>query len=238
MNARLLSYGAPELKRLGSAYLVSGLGISLLIHLCAISALVLVRPAAMGTLINAGPRLYPPWERPVRLLPQNPVNTPELSPAPHGMMKPGRSGTFVPVPNAQEDTSLVWQKGNGGGEGPAVEGPFDEPGGSEVGSGTGEIDEPVPLQLTEELPQVIVAKPPEYPEIAVKSNLGGRVVVKMLVDRWGKVKDVAVVASTEEVFNDCTLEAARGYIFRPAIMNKRPVSVWVVMPFVYKLAEK
>jgi TonB family protein len=238
MTARMLSYGAPELKRLGSAYLATGLGLSLLIHLCALSALVLLRPASIGTIMDAGPRFVPPWERPVRLLPQEPSAGPALPPSHHGPMKPGRSGTFVPVPEVLEDTSRVWQAGDGQGTDPAETGPYGGEGGGEGGPGPDAIDEPVPIELTEELPQVIVAKRPDYPEIAVKSDLTGRVVVKMLVDRWGKVKEAEVVASTAEVFNDCTLEAARGYLFRPAVMNKRPVPVWVMMPFVFRLASK
>jgi TonB family protein len=241
MNATALSYGAAELKRLGTRYLAAGFLLSATIHCVAVVGLMLMRPAAMGTLERAGDRPWNPF----------PANGPDIHLTPPaeqrsglapGSMPPARRGVYVPVAVPLEEKIVDREGGAAVAPGPIIEGGNGgegEPGGSgPSGPGGGFGDEPVPLELTEQLPQVIAAHAPEYPEFAVKAGLEGRIIVKMLVNRWGSVKEAEIESSTVEALNECALDAARQFIFRPAVMNNHPVSVWVRLPFVFQLAER
>jgi protein TonB len=105
--------------------------------------------------------------------------------------------------------------------------------GTPVGIDTGlEVEEePPPFVPTETLPSVAVRVTPEYPALAVRAGLEGKVLVNMWVDRTGRVRKAVVVKTDHEMFNDAALEAARRFVFTPATMNGKPVSVWVVVPF-------
>jgi protein TonB len=117
-----------------------------------------------------------------------------------------------------------------------------------VGDGTGEaaveqdiiIDDGPPADFVpvEKEPQIIKQVKPEYPELAMRAGLEGKVWVKIWVDKDGKPRDVVVLKSDAEIFNDPAIQAAKQFLFTPAYMNNGPVSVWVSVPFNFKLADK
>ena len=73
--------------------------------------------------------------------------------------------------------------------------------------------------------------PPRYPADAVAAGQGGRVVLKLLVDTGGRVKDVVVEQSEPAgVFDAATVEAARKWRLQPALQDGRPVEGWVRVP--------
>ena len=87
----------------------------------------------------------------------------------------------------------------------------------------------------EKEPTVVHKIDPKYPEIALRAGLEGNVFVKVWVDKEGKVRKVVVLKSDAEIFNDAACEAAKQWIFTPAVMQKGPVSVWVSIPFRFRL---
>ncbi len=84
-------------------------------------------------------------------------------------------------------------------------------------------------------PQVVHSVKPDYPEIARRSIMEGKVIVKVLVDKDGKVRKSAVIFTDNEVFNQSSLDAAGQYVFTPGMMNNGPVPVWVSLRFEFKL---
>ncbi|HLX13123.1 MAG TPA: energy transducer TonB, partial [Bacteroidota bacterium] len=90
----------------------------------------------------------------------------------------------------------------------------------------------VPVQV---YPVVVRSVMPEYPDLARRAGLEGTVWIKMLVDKEGRVKKTFVVKSQADVFNDAALNAAKQYLFTPAMMNNGPVAVWVTQPFRFSL---
>lgn len=96
-------------------------------------------------------------------------------------------------------------------------------------------DTPVRFEAVEKLPEIITRIAPVYPPLAVKAGIEGRVVVNMLVGKDGHVREVALVHSTADCLNDAALDAARGFVFTPAYMNNGPVTVWVTVPFNFRL---
>jgi periplasmic protein TonB len=117
-----------------------------------------------------------------------------------------------------------------------------------IGEGTGDgpgptytiVEDPVEgpppaFQPVEREPQIIHSAVPEYPPLAVKANIQGRVVVRVWVDKQGRPREVHIWSSTDEILNDAALEAAKKYLFVPAYMNAGPVSVWVSLAFNFRL---
>lgn len=79
---------------------------------------------------------------------------------------------------------------------------------------------------------------PLYPKLALAAGIEGKVYVRLWVDTGGKVHDVKVVKSDHEVLNQSAIDAARQYEFAPATAGGKPVSVWVTIPFMFKIADK
>ncbi len=87
-------------------------------------------------------------------------------------------------------------------------------------------------------PELVKNATPVYPEQAKKNGLEGTVYVKVWVDKEGKVRDAVIQKSDGEIFNQASLDAAKQFLFTPALKDGTPVSVWVTVPFRYKLADK
>jgi protein TonB len=86
------------------------------------------------------------------------------------------------------------------------------------------------------MPKVVRSVAPVYPELAIRSELTGTVYVKIWVDKEGKPREVSVEKSDQEILNDAAIAAAKQFLFTPAYMNSGPVSVWVTIPFRFRLA--
>lgn len=90
----------------------------------------------------------------------------------------------------------------------------------------------------EKAPEVIKSVAPRYPELARRAGMEGTVFVRVWIDREGKVRAVEVQKSDAEIFNQPAIEAAQQMLFSPAMMKGEPVSVWVAIPFKFKLNAK
>ncbi len=86
-------------------------------------------------------------------------------------------------------------------------------------------------------PEILRKVDPHYPEIAIRSGLEGSVVVKVWVDRKGKVKKAVIVSSSSSTFEGPAIEAAMQYLFSPArSKDGYPISVWVMIPYRFRLS--
>ena len=99
--------------------------------------------------------------------------------------------------------------------------------------------DPLPgvYEHVERYPEVVMSSVPEYPDLAKRIGLEGSVTVNVLLDKEGKVKKTQLMKSTDDVFTQPALEAAKKWIFTPAIMNGKPVLVWVAIPFRFRLTK-
>ena len=75
---------------------------------------------------------------------------------------------------------------------------------------------------------------PEYPDIARKANITGKVFVTALIGKDGRVEKIGKITGPE-VFHAVARAAALQWKFEPAIQNDKPVKVWVSLPFTFKL---
>ncbi len=105
----------------------------------------------------------------------------------------------------------------------------------------------------DQAPQVIKRINPSYPELARKAGIEGKVLVKMEIDKSGRVASTSCLKSEYRAKQDTSrvlkgedkpqdpglieaaLTAARGWEFKPAEKNGKPVRAEVAMEFNFKL---
>jgi TonB family protein len=103
---------------------------------------------------------------------------------------------------------------------------------------TGQETPPPDYLPVDKEPTVLKKVNPQYPELALKSGLEGKVWVKIWVGSDGTPKQVVILKSDSDVFNQVSIDAAKQFLFTPAYIKDKPVDCWVSVPFKYKLAEK
>jgi TonB family protein len=87
-----------------------------------------------------------------------------------------------------------------------------------------------------ELPVCVTRAAPEYPTMARDAHISGRVVTNVLVGADGRVHDVRVDQQHSVLMlDDTATQAARELEFIPALVNDRPIAVWVAVPFDFRL---
>lgn len=231
-------YGAPELKKYYRKYFSLGLAIGISFHLVGIFSYI--GATHFGKEEERVPvvrilkytDLAPPPSLVAQSIPQVAVAGPVAKPT---------VGIPVPVPDAEvsPEATIATQ------EEMAQIGPVDV--GSGEGGGGGSIVVQDDYRVVEDEPDIDAFIPvekepvpvkritPVYPEIAKRAGVEGKVWVKALVDREGKVRRAVILKSDAEIFNQPSIDAVLQWVFTPALMNNGPVSVWVVVPFTYHL---
>jgi protein TonB len=75
---------------------------------------------------------------------------------------------------------------------------------------------PVDEESVAEFPEAYVKPEPEYPEIARRMGIGGKVLVRIGIDRKGNVKSVRVLDKAGYGMDEAAVKAAWHHRFRPA----------------------
>lgn len=88
-------------------------------------------------------------------------------------------------------------------------------------------------------PELIYRTEPIYPEAAMQYGITGKVFVQILIDIDGTVIKAEVAKSSRnELLDAAAVEAALQWKFTPAIASgNKPVRVWVMQSFTFKLNE-
>ena len=81
-----------------------------------------------------------------------------------------------------------------------------------------------------EPPVPVTVPQPVYPEFAKEAQIKGRVRLYVLVGLDGRVKRV-VVAGGVDVLSGAAVAAARGWVYKPAIVSGAPVESWTDVSF-------
>ena len=94
------------------------------------------------------------------------------------------------------------------------------------------------INEVDQLPKAIHVYPPKYPFSAAKERIEGKVVVRMVVDSEGRVKEPEVFKSEPEgVFDEAAMEAVGKYEFKPAVKDGKNVDCIVHMPLKFTLGQ-
>lgn len=181
------------------------------------------------------PTIIELWKAPP---PLEPPSAPTIAPTPQ--VAPPEHALPEPVPDVIAPDPVTSQ--------PATTGGTET--GEPVGTGTpsgdpaGGIDpgtvERVPdmheLVIVDEYPALVSSPDVVYPDLAREAGVEGRVLVRMLVGRDGRVKE-AVVDPKHSVpmLDAAALAAARASVFTPALTNGHAVAVWVARPYDFRL---
>jgi protein TonB len=234
-------YGAYELKRYYQKSMALGIMISSLVGLTAIGGMLLyqyikartdnvdaVAVVRIQTLADIAP---PPSMTAAQ--PQIQVAEPDIAPPSIGIPTP------VPDEEVVEEVRFATREELA---------QLSAPVGSGVAGGQGDsvvIDIPVEdyfpapdaFVAVEEMPVMIREEKPLYPEMAQLTERSGIVWVQALVDKDGKVRDARILkpSGANVGFEDAAIEAAYKNLYKPAIQNGRPVSVWVSYKVEFKM---
>ena len=115
----------------------------------------------------------------------------------------------------------------------------------DLGGGTGdsivvEVDisterspSPEEFVAVEEEPVRLRIAPPVYPQVATQAGVEGTVIVRALVGKDGRVKD-CIVLDGPEMLREAAIDCARTAVFKPALLQRKPVEVWVMIPVTFK----
>ncbi len=237
VTERLEHYGGIDLKKNQNRYFSNALGISIGVHLLLIlfyigwswfsnddSSVPHIR-------IHSIAELAPPPST------ENQDVQPVTPPPPSNVVKPNL-GVPVPVPDAiapqltlpdmnQPTPQAVVSNG------PVTNAPVDlhiEPV-TETDPDTDAFidvsDEPHEIQPLEKLIN--------YPEVARRSGLEGKVVVSALIGKDGGVEKVVVEKSDYDLFKDAAVDAMKRAKFTPARQNGTALKVWITRTINFKL---
>jgi len=234
-------YGAFELKKLYPRNFSIGLIIAVILHILLISAYYFYQSITKEETENIPTvrilkysELGPPPSITNDVPQQVSVSAPVAAPT---------VGVPVPVPDeeAPPEQTIATQQEMSQQASPALtEG---------LGSGATQITQDIKIEpekteeepdinafvAVEKMPEMVVTAQPEYPEIARRAGITGKVYVKVLIDKQGKPKKAVILKSDAEVFNEPAIAAAMKCVFTPAIQNNHPVSVWIVLPYKFTL---
>jgi TonB family protein len=96
---------------------------------------------------------------------------------------------------------------------------------------------PDTFQAIEILPRPVSTPRPQYPEVMRRSGIEGNVFLQVLITKEGKVKKTRLIKTDADLFVQPATEAAMNWVFTPALMNGKPVPVWVAIPFRFRLTQ-
>ncbi len=229
-------YGAVELKAVAQKYMAYGLVFSTLLSFSTIGSYYGIgylteedEPVHMVRILKYTD-LGPPPSLTDQAAPAVAVSGPAVKPS---------IGIPVPVPDAEvsPDQTIATQTELSAQSAP-VEGPGSGSGGAQIEQDLKIDDDGPPPDFVpyEKEPTIVKRVEPKYPDIALRAGLEGNVFVKVWVDKEGKVRKVVILKSDAEIFNQAAEDAAKQWIFTPAVMQKGPVSVWVSIPFRFRLS--
>jgi periplasmic protein TonB len=239
-------YGAFELKRLYPRNYTIGVSIAIFLHLLIIGSYYFIQAINKEEDIDNIPTVrivkYSELGPPPSVTNEAP---PQINVA--GPVAPPTIGVPVPVPDeeAPPEQTIASQQEMSQQAAPTLT--------ADIGQGT-QITQDIKIEQpkvdqggdepdmnsfipVEKLPEMVVAVKPDYPEIAKRAGITGKVFVKVLVDKEGKAKKAVVIKSDSELFNQAALDAAMKSAFTPALQNNHPIAVWIVLPYKFALQE-
>jgi periplasmic protein TonB len=98
--------------------------------------------------------------------------------------------------------------------------------------GFGEIFE---MSKVDQLPEVIIQVPPDYPYQMRSAGIIGQVLVDCIVDMHGDVRNAFAATSSQHEFDKPAVRAVNNWKFEPGQRRGRPVNTHVQIPIVFSI---
>ena len=233
-----LNYGYQELRQTYQKSAFRSLFIAVVIHLSVLGSYLAVDSMFPSEIIRTGrPGGGVIWSFPPPSI-VNSTATPRVSIA-SADARP-KMGTPIPVPDGTvnpestipDQADLSKDPGSGAED---IEGTDIDPNAQgAVFNPEGEAAPP-DFRAVEKQPVAIKSVSPVYPEIARRAGIEGTAWVRIWVGKDGLAKKAEVMKSDADLFNQPSIDAALQWVFTPAVMNSGPVSVWVAIPYRFRL---
>lgn len=198
------------LKARHSMYLCIGLGCAIIIHVL-----------AFALWPEYAPSVYRLPSDIIKVLPPPPEF--EIPPPPGEIEPPRRPVEIDPTDDPDEDDTIAPTLHDGYRDLPLVPPPPPPVGDS--------------FFAFDKSPELIEAAKPEYPDIARKAGVEGRVVVWVLIDEAGKVVSAEIASSDAAILNQACLDAAYRHRFLPAYQRDVAVKSKISLRFRFVLDE-
>lgn len=74
-----------------------------------------------------------------------------------------------------------------------------------------------------------------YPEEAKKAGVEGTVVLRVLIDETGKVKETEIIQGLGYGLDEASIKAVQQVTWKPARKNDQPLEAWIAYPVRWKL---
>lgn len=102
-----------------------------------------------------------------------------------------------------------------------------------------EIDEFIEVEQDPKVDLAKLQKLVVYPDLAVKAEIEGRVIVRILIDSTGNVRKIVIEDSDNVILNDAAIDAVKKYgKFSPAIFKGKPITCWLSIPITFRIKNK
>jgi periplasmic protein TonB len=194
----------------------------------------------MQVVFISAPPPPPPPPPPPKAKPKAPEVKPKLDakvepPKVNSPVQPVDVPQDLPPPksSSEADTSEGEEGGQEGGVEGGVAGGV---AGGVLGGTKG--DEETPIRITPDMqaPELLKRVEPEYPEIARKARMGGMVILEAILTGNGDVEDVRVLKSAgNSMLDESAVRAVRQWKYKPALLNGKPVKVYLTVTVMFKL---
>lgn len=155
-----------------------------------------------------------------------------------GRARPAQAWTAPdkgPAPPAAQTEPAPLPEADGGPEKPCAAPCADNGGGGGTGEGRGAY---IPVSQASRKPRWLdhFIGPDDYPRVAREAGKDGRVVLNLLIDEMGHVRDVRLLQGAYEALNEVALRKAREAVFAPAYDKLgRAVACEVTLPIRFEL---
>lgn len=97
------------------------------------------------------------------------------------------------------------------------------------------LPEPVPIFRLTDVPRFLHRETPVYPEAMRATGSSGVVELAVLIDKFGNVRQVTVLKSAGELFDQAAIAAVRASTFIAARVDDQPVAAILKMPVKFRL---
>lgn len=91
-----------------------------------------------------------------------------------------------------------------------------------------------PFYKVEQKPAIKKSFAPDYPDFARRAGIQGQVVLKVVIGKDGRVKDINIVKSVSAL-DQAAIKAVKNWIFLPGKQDGKFVDVEMLIPVTFKL---
>lgn len=93
----------------------------------------------------------------------------------------------------------------------------------------------IPLEKEPEFDLLELQENVIYPLEAKKAGIEGKVIVRVYINRNGKVWKTEIISSDSDILSQAAIDAVKKTAFTPAKLNNEPIGCWVSIPIIFKL---